>query len=219
MANGIFPSKEDLFFIYVKAVIAYLIANATRFGITTARQTTLNTLLSTYTTAYNKASVKETRTKNDISARNTAHDALEAELRDVYSGLADSILTDIDRNTLNLKKPATRTSAPVPSTQPIAKIGTAIRLQHLIEFWDVATPNSRARPVGVRGCEIWYFIGATAPADVKQYRFLAVDSESPYIATFDGTDAGKSVWYILRWTNTRNQTGPWSAPVMATITA
>lgn len=219
MGFKIFPTKEDEYFLYAKAAVAYLVANATRLGLSTTRQTTLSTKAGTYTTAYNKASAPATRTRNDISDRNTAKAALTEELRDIYSGLADSVLTDTDRNTLNLKKRGTRTAAPIPASQPDGRVDTAIRLQHTIHFWDTNTPNSRARPNGVRGCEIWYVVGpVSAPADIKQYRFLAIDSESPYMITFDGADTGKPVWYVLRWTNTRNQTGPWSAPIMATIT-
>ena len=40
---------------------------------------------------------------------------------------------------------------------------------------------------------------------------------SPYLAGYDPADAGKTAHYFLRGVNTRNQTGPWSETVTATI--
>ncbi len=48
-------------------------------------------------------------------------------------------------------------------------------------------------------------------------RYLATDTASPYLATFDAADAGKTVHYFFRWVNTRNESGPWSATVAATV--
>ena len=45
------------------------------------------------------------------------------------------------------------------------------------------------------------------------------DSATPYVAEFDNTDAGKTVWYIMRWKNTRGETGPWSFPLSAKVPA
>ncbi len=42
---------------------------------------------------------------------------------------------------------------------------------------------------------------------------------TPYVAAFDGTDANKVAHYMLRWENTRGETGPWSETASATIGA
>ncbi len=215
MRSRTFPLTEDGYFNYIKVAVAYLIANATRFGISAARQAILTGKLNAYTTAYNKTSQPASRTKNDISDRNTAKTALTAETRDVYSGLADSVLTDTDRNTLNLPKPGPRTPAPIPTTKPvIVGINTENRLQQLVSFADSATPTSRAKPDGVQGCQLWCAIvpiGTPAPpADTKNYRFMAVDTSDPYLAVFDAADGGKMAWWIVRWVNSRGQTGSWS---------
>ena len=36
---------------------------------------------------------------------------------------------------------------------------------------------------------------------------------------FDGADGGKQAHYMLRWVNTRGETGPWSETATATIGA
>jgi hypothetical protein len=40
---------------------------------------------------------------------------------------------------------------------------------------------------------------------------------TPHVVPFDPADAGKTAHDWSRWENTRAETGPWSAPVSATI--
>ena len=84
---------------------------------------------------------------------------------------------------------------------------------------DETTPNSKAKPAGVQGAEIWYFIGPTPPSDPSQCSFAALDSATPYLLQHDPADAGKSCHYLLRWVNSRGEPGPWSETVTATIGA
>jgi hypothetical protein len=42
---------------------------------------------------------------------------------------------------------------------------------------------------------------------------------TPYTADFDGADGAKQAHYMLRWVNTRGETGPWSETATATIGA
>ena len=47
---------------------------------------------------------------------------------------------------------------------------------------------------------------------------LAVDMRTPS-TDFDGADGGKQAHYMLRWVNTRGETGPWSETATARIGA
>jgi hypothetical protein len=81
------------------------------------------------------------------------------------------------------------------------------------------TPTRKAKPAGVMGAEIWAKIGPTPPVDPSELTFLAVDTRTPYTTDFDGADGGKQAHYMLRWVNTRGETGPWSETATATIGA
>ncbi len=219
--KGIFPAPEDLFFNYTRGAVALLVlaANATRLGISAAKIAAINAAANAYWTAYAKAnaSMKATRTPNDVKDRVSTRATLTGVLRDVYRDLPESLLTTADRSILNLQERRPSTPAPIPTTRPVLTIDASNRFQHLLFFRDEATPGTTTKPLGVLGAEIYFFIGAAAPADPKQYQLLAFDTNAPYLATFDGVNAGKPVWYIARWRNTRDQVGPWSATVMATI--
>ena len=66
-------------------------------------------------------------------------------------------------------------------------------------------------------CEIMVKIGDPAPVDAGQCVFLALDTASPYVATYEGADANKTAHYMLRWTTRAGDKGPWSETVSATI--
>jgi hypothetical protein len=97
-------------------------------------------------------------------------------------------------------------------------VDTSQRLRHTISFVDELTPNTRGKPDGVSGCEVWVKVGNAAPADPSELKYLATDTRTPYVAEFDGADAGKTAYYMLRWVSTRGETGPWSQTVSGTIT-
>ena len=85
-----------------------------------------------------------------------------------------------------------------PTTAPLATVDTAQRLQHTVHFRDTTTPTSKAKPAGVRGCEIWMKIGTPAPVDASELVFVTLDTRTPHVVHFDGADAGKVVTYWLR---------------------
>jgi hypothetical protein len=96
------------------------------------------------------------------------------------------------------------------------------RLRHSIAFADESSPTSTAKPRGVIGTEIWIAItpsGTAAPSDQAAFQFVALDTRSPHAIDFTGADAGRAAHYLLCWTNTRGQKGPWSETATATIGA
>ncbi len=48
-------------------------------------------------------------------------------------------------------------------------------------------------------------------------QFDALDTKTPYLQIFDGTDVGQMAHWIGRWVNTRGDQGPWSDTVSATV--
>lgn len=110
----------------------------------------------------------------------------------------------------------TQTDSPSPTTAPFGLIDYA-KLKHTIHFRDSATPDSEAKPKGMLGCEIWRHIGNAPPASESDYEFVALDTASPYTAFYTMADAGKMVYYALRWKSKNGDTGEWSETVEATV--
>ena len=134
--------------------------------------------------------------------------------------LANDQVTDANREAAGVHVPkTTRTSVAVPSTNPVGYVVNTDRLEHTLSFADSATPTRRARPTGVIGCQVYLFVGNDTPQSPSRYTFHMVSTRTPQRITFADEDAGKTANYLLRWVNTKGETGPWSQIISATITA
>ncbi len=217
--NGRFPSKEADLNNYYQVVVPYVTTNAVRLKISQDAVTALNSNFSAWNTVYPASQNVATRTKTITDSKNLANENMMSTLRTIFDDIPESVLTLEDRNTLNLQqRSTTRTASAVPTTKPVVQVDTSKHLEHTVSFSDEATPNSTAKPDGVRGCQIWMKLGSPA-ADPSELQYVATDTASPYVNHFMGVNAGKPVYYWLRWENTRGETGPWSDAVMATIPA
>lgn len=213
---GPFPSKEADLNLYVQAAVPYLVINKVRLLVSSPNETAATDQLAIWNEIYPVSQNSNTRTKSIVENKDHAKEAIIVTLRTIYADIPASALTVEDRNTLNLQERSTsRTPVAVPSTKPIGQVDTSRRLEHTISFTN--EDGSAAKPIGVRGCQIWYKIGEIA-IDPSELTYMATDTASPYIHQFNGDNAGKNVYYWLRWENTRGELGPWSDVVMATIT-
>jgi len=158
-------------------------------------------------------------------AKDASRDALESLIRVLVRQLqASGDVDNSERAALGITVPDTirTTSVGGITTRPIGAVDTSQRLRHEIRFTDEATPTSRAKPAGVMGCEIWVKVAATgeaAPSSADELSFISTDTASPYIAEYDGANAGKTAHYMLRWVKSSGEKGPWSETISATITA
>jgi len=158
-------------------------------------------------------------------AKDDSRDVLEAAVRQLVRRLqASGDVDDTERAALGITVPdrvRTATAGDI-TTRPIGAVDTSQRLRHEIRFSDEATPTKRAKPAGVMGCEIWVKVtaaGEPAPASADELSFVSLDTATPYIAEFDGSDGGKTAHYMLRWVKSSGDKGPWSETISATITA
>lgn len=213
---GPFPSKEADLNLYFQTAVPYLVTNKARLLVSAANQTGLTADLAAWVNIYPVSQNANTRTKTVVENKDVAKANLMTRLRNVYADVPASVWTTEDRNTLNIGvRDGVKTKTPTPTTKPIAQVDTSRRLEHTISFTD--EDGSVGKPDGVRGCQIWFKIGENA-IDPSELSYMATDSATPYVYKFNGENAGKPVYYWLRWENTLGETGPWSDVVMATIT-
>jgi len=216
------PRSDAEFDIWQTALTEIIEPKLTDWGILADDFAALQTVQGVWADAFSKADNKQNRTSADVQAKNDARETYEKALRAFVSEwLAyNSKIADSDRERMGLTvKSDSRTPVAVPSTRPTGTIDFSVRLQHTIHFADEATPRSKAKPAGVHGCEIWMKVDGDPPKDASELTYLATDTRTPYVATFDGADAGKMVYYWLRWINSRSQQGPWSSTISAMIPA
>lgn len=155
------------------------------------------------------------------NAKDIACGTYEGTIRPLVKRLqASSAVDGAEHAALGITVPdRSPTPVPIPTTRPVVKVDTSQRLQHTISFADETTPTSTRKPQGVSAAELWVKVDGPPPADATQLSFLATDTRTPYLATFDGADGGKPAHYMLRWINTKGQPGPWSETATATVGA
>jgi hypothetical protein len=101
-------------------------------------------------------------------------------------------------------------------------VDTSQRLLHSIKFVDESTPQKRAKPAGILGCEIRVKVtpaDQAAAGDPDEFKFITMDTASPHTVNYESADGGKTAHYILRWVKRGDIKGPWSETVSATIPA
>lgn len=194
-------------------------ANRTRLGLTPAQTAPLDDKQGAWTSAYPAHVAAQSAALVASNAKNAARAAYEAPIRTFIAVLQrNPALTDADRTALKITIPATtRQNSAVPTTFPIPTVDFAVRLQHSISFRDSQTPDSKAKPDGVRGAQIYEKIGGPLPASPDEFTFLGTDTRAPYVCHFEMGDIGKTVYYLLHWENTTGKTGPWSEITSAVV--
>ena len=175
---------------------------------------------SIWNTTFSKASNKQNRTAAEVQAKRDALDDYKKEIRSfVAEFLANnSKVSDSDRTLMGLTvKSGTRTASPVPTTSPLGTVDFAVRLQQTLHLSDQATPQSKAKPAGVHGCEVWAKLSGEAPKDASELSYQGVSTTNSYTITYEGKQANTMAYYWLRWVNTRGEYGPWSTTVSSII--
>ncbi|HEX8138350.1 MAG TPA: hypothetical protein VF544_12230 [Pyrinomonadaceae bacterium] len=214
------PGSDSDFNTWQSNFMTYVGANLAALGLTAADLAPLTSGQSEWATSYAAHVAAQTAAEGAQQTKKQTRDLFETTLRSLVRRIqGQPTLTDAQRAEMGISLRETpRTETGVPTTRPIATVDTSQRLRHTINFTDETTPNSRAKPGGVMGCEIWVKVGDPAPTDPDQLQFLGTDTRTPYIATYGGEEAGKVAHYMLRWVNTKGEQGPWSQTVSATIT-
>jgi hypothetical protein len=85
-----------------------------------------------------------------------------------------------------------------------------------IHFHDHGS-EKKAKPKGVHGAEAAWEILDTPPTDWSQLTHSVFDTNSPLVLTFNGDQRGKTLYFAMRWENTRGEKGPWSDIMSAII--
>lgn len=220
MPKDYIPSNDADFSAWLDNFLTQTEKSKTRFRLNDADLAELGKLATDFQTSITDAQQAQVALDTKIQVKRQARAAIEAATRArVRQIQAAPDITDADRAGLRITlRDATPTRAGAPTSRPIATVDTSERLRHRLDYRDSATPTRRAKPAGVKGCEIYLYIGPEAPADPNAFRLLTLDAASPYTVEHNAADIGKTAHYLLRWLSTQDEPGPWSDTIHATIT-
>ncbi len=221
MPSDYLPSQDAELVAWMTNFVTYANANLAALGLVAGDMTPVSTNQTTFNTTFNANIAAQNNAKNAAAAKDLARTNLEIVVRTVVRKIQGTpTVTNAQRQSLGISERGTaRTPIGIPKSSPILSVDTSQRLQHTIGFVDEETPTSKAKPEGVRGCQIWLFIGAVPSKLPAEYHYLTTDTKTPYVYHFEGEDGGKNANYMGRWVNTKDEPGPWSEIVSATIGA
>ena len=120
---------------------------------------------------------------------------------------ASCVVSDAEKASLGITVAQTaRTHRPADDFADLS-IECGARLQQTLRFVDSdhADPQGQAR--GLLGVEIWNKVGTTPPTGEADLRFVAVDTNAPYVMNFDSADGGKTNYVWMRWVSRRANAG------------
>jgi hypothetical protein len=182
-------------------------------GIPEARITATHTKQARWAKAYKATEDPGACTKVAVLEKNEAREDYEADLRDLNNSylMHNPAMTDIMREQMGLPiHKTTRTPAQVAKTYPDFDIDSSIIRCLIIHFYDQGQKKSKAKPEGQHGAEIRWAISDTPVVDVSKLINSVFDTHTPFTLEFEGHERGQTVYFCLRWENTRGLKGHWS---------
>jgi len=189
--------------------------NEADYGLTAADTTEVKALRLTFAGSYADNNSKQTTAKSARKQKDADRKPLVSKLRESSQVVQEHPkTTDAMREGLNLPiQDKESSNIGEPATVPVAEIDTSVKLRHEISFYNEGS-ESKGKPDGVEGCQIWCKIGGDATMNEDDYRYLATDTGSPYLVVHKAENIGKQAHYLLRWVNAKGEPGPWSAPLI-----
>jgi hypothetical protein len=160
----------------------------------------------------------ETRTPVIILAKQQAKKGYEAPLRQLTQMLEHNPRVSVEElKSMGIAIPDhSNTPAPIATTYPVYTIDSGT-IRHLkLNFHDQNSLH-KAKPRGQHGAEIRWAILDVPPASVNDLNHSAFDTHSPFTLEFDEPERGKTVYFCMRWENTRGEKGPWSEILSAIV--
>jgi hypothetical protein len=153
----------------------------------------------------------QTRTKQLTFLKREKRSVLEKLLRQLVQLLRynPSVSTDELRAMGIAIRPSHRTSIAVPSTTPESETDTSLIRHLIIHFRDTGS-HSAAKPHGVHAVEIAWGLLDSPPQNMDAFPHRNQDTHTPFRLAFEEYERGKTVFFALRWVNTKGETGPWS---------
>ncbi|MDR0368480.1 MAG: hypothetical protein LBH82_05000 [Bacteroidales bacterium] len=154
-----------------------------------------------------------TRTPVAVQAKTSSRKLLEKSVRMAIKEYLfyNHFVSDEDRFGLGIPiHKTTRTPSPIAAESPDVDVDTSVLGRITVHFYERGHRHKKAKPAGQHAVEIVWNIRDTPPTRWDELLYSAVDTGSPHTFSFENDQRGKTVYFALRWENTRGEKGPWS---------
>jgi hypothetical protein len=214
------PAADDDFHTWVTNLAAAVSSNPANYGETALTITDLTTAMGVWSVQWPNYTTAQATAASATAAKEDARDDVEAAVRALNGRIQarGEAVTAPSKETAGFPVYA-ESSGPIPApvSAPLLRIDSSQRFRHTLSFRDAANPTRRGKPEGVMGCKLFLKVGPTPPASPADCQFIALDTASPYLYEFPAAQAGQTAWWMACWVNPRQEDGPCSETVSATI--
>jgi hypothetical protein len=213
MSTDFIPRNDNTFMVWLKTLVAYMLTKFTEWNIPQAEVTELNALTQAFGNALEVSDNPATRTKVSIQVKNDARKAVESKTRILLKAYVtyNPAVSDADRDSMGLPvHKTTRTPSHVEETAPDSDTNTSVAGRVTINFFAKGSNHKKGKPAGQHGAEIAWLVSDTPPSKWSDLTHSAIDTNSPFTLEFENDQRGKTVYFALRWENTRGEKGPGS---------
>jgi hypothetical protein len=242
--SSVYPESIEGRNDYYNTVQPYLVANATRLGITAANITTLNALYSTVPATAGDidemgweqlwvlyANKKAGRTTAVTNATNAKDSALQRQLSAIYDDIPQSKWTATDRATLGRKGPALGHKAQPLVTEKMVTVNASLepggKNQLILRIVQSGgqkgvSKKKEGKPASVKEYIFDFIVQAQTtalPTTVSQCPQHVVITRLPHRMNFDPSQGGMRCCGFVETIEKPNKQGPTSAMISAIIPA
>lgn len=219
MPASYIPTREAEMRIWAATFATLITADPAKYGLAAGDAFAISAKVNAFDAAYTVAIEPATRTKPTVAAKDQA----KIEMLDLLRQYAQQIRSNRgvavdDKLALGLNIPdGSPTPVPPPSTVPMLNVSQVTPLAHTIRFRDAEAGNSRAKPAGVLGMQLFCVVADAAPASPEGTRFISFVTRDNFTREFQPGDVGKTAYYYGRWQTRTGLTGPWSQIASMTV--
>jgi hypothetical protein len=206
------PTQDGKFLEWVKFLFAYIVTHASSWGLLPSTWADILIEITDYENAYN-ISQNPNRGKADVKAKNDARNKLKKSVRQFVKEYLEynSVISDTEREQMGLPvHKTTRTPSPIAKDAPDSDVDTSVLGRVTIHFFEQGSNHKKGKPDGQHGAEICWIVSDVPLTKWSDLTHSAIDTNSPFTLEFENDQRGKTVYFALRWENTRGEKGPWS---------
>jgi hypothetical protein len=213
MSNNYIPSKDAVFIIWVKTLIAYIVSHVTTWDLDEKRVKELSDGESDFDLKYGRATDPATRTPVAIESSRESHKLLEGLVRKFVSEFIrnSSKITHEDLKAMGLPIPDTH---PTPHKPLIEQAQVEIKIINQRELGvtivDVQSPSLHHRPLDSSRIKLVYSVSDTPITDLDTLGHAIVSPRIYHELIFSPSDQHRSLYLVARYENSRGNGCPWS---------
>jgi len=199
-------------------LIAIVTPAPATYGLTAPEIAAYTTLSTNFSDLLETANTPSTRTSVVVEQKNEAKRLLIAASVNVARTItAVQTVSNAQLLSLQLNERVVPTPRPVPATPPVIEVVSVAGRKAMVRVHD-GSSESRRKPFGAIGANIYSFVGDEAPTDPRAYHYEGMATRATTEIVFPNTVAsGATIWLSAQWVSARGQLSVGSTPISFTI--